>query len=218
LLLASTALAGEKRAPADVGLVTKMAGKVTYYSTLTQGKGEAAVAFMKVRLKDRFELKPGSELRLLFYTTGRQETWKGPARFDVLEGKTRTLTKSKPKVVNLPTRATRDVRRVPVLLRRIGSGRAGGTLLRGKDQKGQEAIPLSEEEKAELNAARQVYQQMRKTAPKDDLTPELYLLSILDDYELDSEMLEIVKKARAIQPESKALREFEAWLSRPNKK
>jgi len=206
-----SARADAPKAPVHVGLLTQVSGEVTYRSALTGNQGEAAQAFMKVRLKDRFQLKKDAELRLLFYSNGRQESWKGPAGFEVQEGKTRKLSGAKPQVASLPTRATRDVRRVPALLRRAG-GRVGGTLLRGKEAGDTEAVPLSAEEQAELKAARQVYQQMRSLAPKDDITPELYLLSILDDYELNAEMMVIVKKARAIQPKSKPLSELEDWL------
>jgi hypothetical protein len=169
---------------------------------------------MKVRLGDRFWLGKGSVLQILYYQDGRQETWSGPARLQAGESQGKPLGKTRPTVAVLPGRASREVRRVPVLLRHVSKGRAGGTLLRSGDQKQEEVVPLDEEELAELDAAREMYTRIRKDAHQDDITPELYLLGVLYDLELYREMLPIVQKARARQPDSKTLVELEAWVKK----
>lgn len=209
------AVAGEaprRRVPADVGLVTRIEGEVHYRSVLAPDKEHEAVPFMKVRAGDRFRLGKKAGLRLLYYRSGRQETWTGPARFRAAQQKSKTRGKARPAVKSIPVRASRDVRRVPALLRRVGGGRVGATPVRSAGGRKVQPVGLSPEERAELDAARDVYATMRARAPADDITPELYLLGVLYDYERYDEMASVVTKARAIQPASQALSDIQAWL------
>jgi hypothetical protein len=218
--LGLSALAGPKGPAADVGLVTLLQGEVTYRSALTGKKGEKAVPFMKVRMGDRFQLQKGAELRLIYYASGQQETWQGPAKFDALQKGSKSLTKARPKVLKVPSHASRELRRVPVLLRQAGGSRAGGVLVRsgaGGQTQDVQSPPLSEEEKAELKAARETYAQMRKQFPPDDITPELFLLKVLDDMDLYAEMKKLIREARKIQPDSPALKKFEEWVEKQEK-
>lgn len=200
--------------PEDVALVTQLDGAVVYRSVLDRDKEQEAVPFMKVRVGDRFRLEKGARLRLLYYRAGRQEQWKGPARFRAARDQSRTRGKVRPKVERIPVRASRDVRRVPALMRRVGGSRVGATVVRGAGDEAVAPVALSPEEKAELEAARTLYASLREKAPDDDITPELYLLGVLFDYERYEDMKTVVERARARQPGNQALADIKAWLAR----
>jgi hypothetical protein len=76
----------------------------------------------------------------------------------------------------------------------------------------QKAITLSEEEKAEIKMAKEIYQSFRKQTKAEDITPELTLLGVLADYEQYEEMERVIKDALEIQPESGVLKELLAWV------
>jgi hypothetical protein len=75
-------------------------------------------------------------------------------------------------------------------------GRSGGVAVRGA----QPAQRLSPQAQAEVRQARQTYEQMRKTAAADDITPELYLYSVLQDHLLYDDMRPVVSDMQKRQP------------------
>ena len=210
-LLAAGAPPARARAPA-VGLVTKLSGPVSW----TSGAGEpsAARAFMKVRAGDRFDLRAGGKVRVVWFAGGRQETWRGPVVFEVGEaaGQARRPAGASPEVGNVPGKASTSLRRVPVLLKRIGSSRAGGVQVRaGGAAEPREVVPLAPDEQAELQAARDLAAKLRTGGAPDDVTADLFLLSHLADFEQYAEMAEVLKAARTRQPGNEELERLEEW-------
>jgi hypothetical protein len=70
----------------------------------------------------------------------------------------------------------------------------------------------SEEERAEIATAKENYRNLRNQAKDDDLTPELYLLGILANYDQFEEMGKVIKDALKKQPDNEVLKKLEEWV------
>jgi len=201
--------------PPDVGLVTKLSGDVTYQNEGYQKTPARAQAFMKIRRGDRFILPERAQVQLVYFLGSRQENWKGPAVFRVGDSESQAEGKkgqqSQPKVIILQPEATQGVRRIPVLLRRAGLSRSGVAQVRGGVEGAPTGIALTAEEEAEIAAAKENYRSMRKQTGYHDLTPELYLLGILADYEQYHEMEGVIREALKRQPDNDVLKGLMEW-------
>jgi hypothetical protein len=204
--------------PRDVGLVTALSGEVIYWSQAeAQGRAEP---FMKVRIGDRFEVGKDSSVQIVFFQVSRQELWRGPASFKVGETQGEALggTTKGPEVTVLPSGTGQGIQRVPTLLRRAGLSRVGAMQVRGTPgARAEEAAPpgeaaLSQEERAEIEAARETYKAMRQKAQAGDLTPELFLLGILSEYEQYGEMEALLREALSRHPGNDVLKDLAGWV------
>jgi hypothetical protein len=205
----------------DVGLVTKIEGEVTYWNESYQRTPAKAEAFMKMRQGDHFKAGPGALLQLVYFRSNQQEVWKGPAAFVVGDekGQAEGDTKARPEVTDLPAGASQGLPRIPALLRRAGLSRTGAMQVRGipTDRVGQAGgqgrEALTPEEQSEVAAARETYKGLRQKAKGDDVTPELYLLGVLADYEQYEEMESVLKDAQKKQPGNDVFRDLGTWVS-----
>ena len=118
-------------------------------------------------------------------------------------------------VRTMTTKVAPGLRRIPVLLKRIGSSRAGETRIRsaGGAMDIHKPVSLTSEEEAEIQAARETSRKLRSQVAADDVTPELFLLGVLADYEQYEEMAEELKSARRRQPGNGELKGIEAWVT-----
>jgi hypothetical protein len=216
LILAIQVFTGAQTLPPDVGLVTQLSGDVTYVNEGYQKIPEKAQSFMRIRQGDRFKAASGAMLQLVYFQSGRKETWKGPAVFIVDETQSRAEgekgSRVQPEVVILPSGASQGMQRIPVLLRRAGLSRSGTTQVRGVVGAPQKAITLSEEEKSEIKRAKEIYQSLRKQTKAEDITPELTLLVVLADYEQYEEMEKVIKDAMKTQPDNPVLKQLDEWV------
>lgn len=199
------AFASAAMAAADVGLVNQLQGEVSY-----QGGGGSAAkasAFMKVRDGDRFVVPEGAVLRVVYFDGGRQETWKGPASFKagLKQGEAAAGT---PQVSQVPGGAPAKLAQTAEVIQIAKLGRAGGVTVRGV--KGQQ---LSASQAAEVAQARRLYDSWRATAAPDDITPELYLYTVLDSQMLYEDMRAVVKAMQERAPNSPEVRELAAWVA-----
>lgn len=191
---------------ADVGLVNQLIGDVTYAS---QGAATAkAQAFMKLREGDRFTVPAGAQLRVVYFQGGRQETWKGPAAFKAGAQQGEASSGKASEVSTLPATVPMKIAQVPELIQIAKLGRSGGVAVRGTGTPPR----LTAEQQAEVNSARSTYQKLRTQAPADDITPELYLYSVLQDYLLYDDMKPVVGEMVKRQPQSAEVRELAAWV------
>jgi len=192
---------------ADVGLVNKLSGEVTHQS------GTAAPvrtqAFMKVRDGDRFTLPAGTELRVVYFQGGRQETWKGPGVFRAGTQQSEAVSGSPAEVSTLPSTVPHRMSQIPELIQIARLGRSGGVQVRGAGK----APRLTAEQKSELSDARATYSKLRVTAAADDVTPELYLYSVLQDYLLYDEMKPVAADMLKRQPANADLQTLHAWVN-----
>jgi hypothetical protein len=189
---------------ADVGLVNQLAGKVSYGAGANPNASLAAQAFMKIRQGDRFVVPADASLRLVYFASGRQESWQGPASLragaqgsDVLSGKP-------PVVVMLPNSVPQKMARIPDL---VQGARLGGVVVRGGGG-GRPSGPVP----AEVEQARGVYKSMRAQASQEDVTPELYFLSVLQEYGYIDEMAPMAEEMLRRQPDTPEVKELAKWV------
>jgi hypothetical protein len=228
-LLASGLLLGAVATPAqtaspDVGLVTNLAGAVTYWNQEEQKKPAPAQALMKVRRGDRLKLAGAAALTLLYFASGRQETWKGPVTLMVGDLESVAAKGQKPlpqpEVRILPTKVTKRIEGAPRPLPRSRTRYSG--VIQTMAPRGapadrvKAAAPLSEDARAKIKEAERIYQDLKKRAAADDLTPELYFLGVLADYQQYPEMDKILEAMLQKQPGDATLEELRVWVrSRP---
>jgi hypothetical protein len=183
---------------ADAGLVNQVAGQARYSA---EGAPERPVqAFMKVRPGDRFMLAPGASVRIVFFEGNRQESWTGPAAFRVAPGRSDPLS-GQPLVATLPSAVSLRMAKLPDL---IQSARLGGVTVRGPARR----PPPTAEEQAEVSQAHITYKLLRAEASADDITPELYLMSVLQEagqYEQMTPLLDELAKRKPLNPEVEEL-------------
>ncbi|HZQ74581.1 MAG TPA: hypothetical protein VFB08_16815 [Burkholderiales bacterium] len=214
-ILASAALLAALNALAadDVGLVNSMAGNVSYTSG---GATSAAKPYMKIREGDRFSVPSGAQLRIVYFQGGRQETYSGPAALTAGKAQSSVQSGSQPQVSTLPSGVPQKIAQTPELVAIAKLGRSGGVAVRGVGGEKR----LTPQQQAEVRQARQTYDDMRKTSSADDITPELYLYSVLQDHLLYNDMKPIVaemQKRQPSNPDVAAMAEYVKVKTEPTK-
>jgi hypothetical protein len=190
----------------DVGLVNHLAGEVRHWSG---GSSAQAAPFMKVREGDRFQLAPGAQLRVVYFRSGRHETHAGPATLVAGSHQSTVQAGSQPRVALLPAGVPQRISQTPELVQIAKLGRAGGVTVRGVPREQR----LTPHQQAELRQARQTYQQLRQSASPDDITAELYLYSVLQDYLLYTEMKEVVEEMQRRQPDNNEIADMAEYVT-----
>lgn len=165
LLFAAAALA--QTSSPDVGLVTKLTGEATYWND--EGKKPVRVqAFMKVRQGDHFQMAGKGSLQLLYFASGRQETWKGPAQLQAGDAASAALggkQQAPPEVKMMPASATKKMAAAPFLLSRGGASLSGATQVKGLAHDRPGATPMMEMSPPSRSGA---IQTMAPTCPTPD--------------------------------------------------
>jgi hypothetical protein len=190
----------------DAGLVNQLSGEVAYAAQ--DGTQSQAQAFMKVREGDRFTLPAGAQLRLVYFDGSRQETWKGPASFKAGTRQSKALSGQAADAAQLPSGVAQKIAQVPNLVQIAKLGRSGGIAVRGGGRPGR----LTAEQQAELSQAKVDYAQMRRAASDEDITPELYYYSVLQDHLLYGEMKTVTEEMLKRQPNSAEAQELSAYV------
>jgi len=190
----------------DVGLVNQLSGDVAYAAQ--GGTQSKAQAYMKVRQGDRFTLPAGAQLRLVYFNGSRQETWKGPASFKAGNQQSEALSGQAADAAQLPSGVAQKIAQVPNLVQIAKLGRSGGIAVRGGGKPGR----LSAEQQAEVTQAKANYAQMRQKAPAEDITPELYFYSVLQDHLLYGEMKTVTDEMLKRQPGNPEAQELAAYV------
>lgn len=188
LFAAAAAFAAE-----DAGLINHLAGDVSYTSGASTAK---AKAFMKVREGDRFSVPSGAQMRVVYFKGGRQESYAGPATFTVGAQQSSVQSGSQPQISTLPSGVPQKISQTPELIQIAKLGRSGGVAVRGTAREQR----LTPQQQAEVRQARQTYEQLRQSAAADDITPELYLYSVLQDHLLYGDMKTVVSEMQRRQP------------------
>ena len=204
LLLSGIAAAFGASAAEDVGLVNQLSGDVSYTSG---GSPAKAKAFMKIREGDRFSLPAGAQVRVVYFHNGRQEAFKGAAAFTVGSQQSAIQSGAEPQVTNLPSGVPQKLAQTPDLVQIARLGRSGGVAVRGTAREPR----LTQEQQAEVRQARQTYEQLRKSSAADDINPEYYLYSVLQDNLLYDDMKQVVaemQKRRPSDPDVAVLAEY----------
>jgi hypothetical protein len=209
LVLSAAASAGQARgqtvAQADVAIVSQISGEASY-----AGEGQSATKvkpFMRVRQRDRFVIRSGATVRLVYFIGARQETWTRPASFRAGVRAGEPSGAARPEVAILPATVPQKIERVPELIR---VARLAGVTLRGASKLA--PTVLAREQQAELDAARSNYRLLRVQAAADDLTPELYLFSVLYELGQEDEARILLANMTRRAPESLETQDLAAWL------
>ena len=190
----------------DVALVNQLSGEVSY-----AGKGgteSKAQPYMKVRQGDRFTLPAGAQLRLVYFNGSRQETWSGPASFRAGTQQSEVLSGQAAQAAQLPSGVAQKIAQVPNLVQIAKLGRSGGIAVRGGGKPGR----LSSEQQAEVSQAKAVYAQMRQKASAEDITPELYIYTVLQDHLLYEDMKTVTDEMLKRQPNNAEAQELAAYV------
>src|SRR5258708_1831864 len=190
LVLALAAVQAAAYAQSDVGLVNLVSGDVSY--TPQSGPAGKAKAFMKVREGDRFDVPADGQVRVVYFEGARQERWQGPSSFRATRMHGTPLSGTAAEVANLPASVPQRISRVPELMQ---NAKLGGIQVRG-------AQPPRRAQDGALQEARATYERLRKDLPADDITPELFLYSTLNEYQLYEDMAPLVDEMLRKQPNS----------------
>ena len=190
----------------DVGLVNQLSGNVSYTG---RGSTESkAQAFMKVRQGDRFTLPEGAQMRLVYFDGSRQETWKGPSSFQAGTRQSEALSGKPEQAAQLPSGVAQKIAQVPNLVQIAKLGRSGGIAVRGGGKPGR----LSPDQQAEVSQAKANYAKMRQQAAAEDITPEFYYYSVLQDHLLYEEMKTVTDEMLKRQPNNPEAMELAAYV------
>jgi hypothetical protein len=202
-VISSLFLAASVCASADVGLINQMRGDVTFQSGTSPAK---ASAYMKVREGDRFVVPDGATVRIVYFDGGRQETWTGPASFraGTRQGEG---AQGKVDVSQVPGGAATRLEQTATVIQVAKLGRAGGVTVRAVKPQ------LTAAAQSEVAQARRTYDQWKSRVASDDITPELYLYLVLNDYMLYEEMGPVIKTMQDKQPNSAEVKDLAAWVS-----
>ena len=193
VLLALFGAAFGAQAADDVGLINHLTGDVSYTSG---GAAAKAKPYMKIREGDRFTLPAGAQMRVVYFKGGRQESFSGPASFTAGTEQSAVQSGSQPQISTLPAGVPQKISQTPELIQIAKLGRSGGVAVRGVKTEQR----LTPQQQAEVRQARQTYDQLRQTAAADDITPELYLYSVLQDHLLYTDMKQVVSEMQKRQP------------------
>ncbi len=194
----AVAAASAQAPAADVGLITQLSGPVTYWNQAEKKEPVPAKAFMKIRQGDNFKLAAAGSLTLLYFTSGRQETWRGPAdrrRRRHRESATGDQKSPAPEVKLISTKATKQLAGTPLFLPRSSTGVSGGIQTmtpEGLAPAGTPVILSDRGPTADQGSGGASIRIYRKPRAANDVTPELYLLSVLGKYGQYAEMDKLV--------------------------
>jgi hypothetical protein len=179
----------------DVGLINYLTGDVSYTSAGTAAK---ARPFMKIRTGDKFTVPSGAQMRVVYFDGGRQESFSGPAAFTAGAKQSTVQSGSQPQVVVLPSGVAQKISQTPELIQIAKLGRSGGVAVRGTGP----AQRQTAQQAAEVRQARETYEQLRKSAAADDIIPEIYLYTVLQENLLYDDMKPVVAEMQKRQPKS----------------
>lgn len=152
----------------DVALVTVLQGRVGRVAADPNEPGRSdqpqpVQAYVKLMQGDQLTLDKDTCLQLVYFESGRIETWRGSGRLEINSTDSRAFGLLEPQVRMLSTVMARQLSRMPVLDSQ-GQARA----VRSRSIATPDAIANIEN----------TYRRMRNETPdRSDLNPELYLLS-----------------------------------------
>ena len=145
----------------EVGLVTAVSGNVKW-----QEAGAVASElkpFVKVREGDQVLMETASRLQVVYFESGRQETWQGAGTLEVGNDSSKVVKGGlQPEIRTLPAILVRQLAKTPSP---DGSVKTGMVRMRS-------LVPIDR-----LESVEREYAEMRRQADASDRNPELYLLA-----------------------------------------
>ena len=142
---------------------------------------------------------------MVYCASGRQEVWRGPVAFTV-GAKESAAQPGQPEVSQLPGGVPAKLAQTPVMTQIARLGRAGSVTVRGG------LSPLTADQQAEVREARKTHETIKAGSGADDILPEIYLYTVIQNYSMFDEMKQFVKTMQAKQPNNEAVRDLDAWV------
>ena len=143
----------------EVGLVTAVSGNVKWQEQ--KSAASELKPFVKVRDGDQLTMDGAARLQLVYFESGRQETWQGSGVLEVGTSSSKAVKGSQqPEVKVLPAILVKQLSKTPAS---DGNVKTGMIRLRSM------APPIESVERD--------YAEMRKQADSTDRNPELFLLA-----------------------------------------
>jgi hypothetical protein len=217
-----TAAAAAQTSSPDVGLITKLDGSATFWNKAENQKPAKVEAFMKVRRGDCLKLPAAASVTLLYFASGRQETWKGPVTLQAGDTKSTAVGNQKtlvqPVVKTFPAQATRQMAGAPLKLCPSSTSASGVIQTMGArcepatKTAAKAAAPLSAQAQRQIAAAQRVYRDLQRLAAPDDITPELYFLGVLAKYKQYPEMIKVANAMLAKRPSDPSVLDLQTWV------
>jgi len=188
IILAWVSGAVPAMAAAEAALITSLNGKVVRI-----GADAPVEAFVKLKSGDNLTLEKDAQIQITYFENGRQESWRGTGKLAIGTQESQGTGLPAAQVKQLPLAIVKQIARTPSL---DSQGRAGVMRLR--------AIPTPDA----IAKIDETYRQMRSETAKNDLNPEIYLLSgMLEMRELDrvDQVLTDLREAHPGSMEAKVL-------------
>ena len=218
LIVFLAAAAAAQTSLPDVGLITKLSGDVRFSNEAEKKEPAKVQAFMKVRRGDRLKLPEAGSLTLLYFASGRQESWKGPGT--IIAGDTESVAAGgqqpppPPEVKLISTKASRQMGGAPPVLCPADFGKSGIIQTMAPTcpapEKAAAPVPRTYEAQRRIKEAEKLYQELKKGAAADDITPELYLYGVLAEYKQFPEMVKMIDAMLEKRPGDAALKNLKA--------
>ncbi len=203
-------------AEAVFGMVTLLQGQA-WYATEGKKEKEPLSAFMRIYTGDSVTLDAGTTIQLIAFDTGRKETWQGPEvlTIDAEKGALALNSSRQPEISKMPDVVAREVRRISKIIDPSAFQNSGAKIVRGSSDKETEPIApvdLEVSEERELNLARTTYQDLLKQTGASDITPELFLFSVLADFDQYDEMKKLIDVMKQKQPGNPTIDRLTTWV------
>ena len=183
---------------AEVGLITSVSGSVKLQddkSAVSELK-----SFVKVRQGDLLVMEGTSRLQVVYFDSGRQETWLGAGSIQV-GAKESTLKVGKPQseIKTLPPVLVKQLSKTPST---DGNVKAGMVRMRSMTSPGA------------VEAAEKTYAEMRAKADTGDRNPELYLLASYFEMREFDKLNTLLAQMNAKAPDSSEMAALNALYAR----
>lgn len=183
----------------DAGLVTELKGD----ASLAQADLPFR-ALMKVKVGDSIILGDGATMSIVFFRSGRKETWLGPATISIALEQGVGVNGSKdivPGVESLPITIARSLTRMPQSIDVKSLQKVGGVGMRAAG----EEEGLTPEQVASLEKAKAFYEEMVRSRRGTDVIPEIYYISELLQYGQFEEISKVADVALKIDPKNEEM-------------
>lgn len=175
--------------PTNPGVFVTLADGPVYY--LDEALVPKALqSFARLSVDVSIKLDTSASLQLVYLANGRQELWNGPASFTVGETESEAVqSATPPQVKTLPPFMLSTLAKSPEVISDIKS-RQGMIRVRS-------LTTARKVREAEKN-----YQEMLEVSAPDDITPEIYLITTLDELRVYNRMVDPLETMITKQPDN----------------
>lgn len=180
-LLVNTASMAAAQGHEEMAMITALQGSVALISV--QGTNPVQ-PFSKLKQGDLLLLEGPALLKLIYFNSSRQETWRGHGKIEILEREGKGGGLPIPEIVILSRQVVKQIAKTP------SESKIPKSTMKLRSLSTENSIDRIEES----------YRNMRREAVHGDLNPELYLLSALFEIREIDKVEEVLADLRATRP------------------